>query len=119
MGQNPVHDAGISILEAVPGENRAVTCWITFRVPAEDARYRWLNFVVGVVKGKIDHATDHVFMKAYACVKEMATGPPAIARARRSAPTGTGWFHLPSPTAMPVASRSLSARLEAHPWRNG
>lgn len=69
---------GLSIREAVVGDNRAVTCWITFRAPAEDARYRWLNFVVGIVEGEIDHATDNVRMKAYACVNEVATGPPAI-----------------------------------------
>ena len=67
---------GYSVLEDTPGVKRAIVAVSTFRT--SNAQYRWLNFALGVVEGEIDEETEQVRMRAFVCINEIASGPPAI-----------------------------------------
>ncbi len=67
---------GYSILEATESVRRAIVGGVWFW--AEDDRYRWLNYVFGAGEGEIDEETEEWSLEVFACVNEVATGPPGI-----------------------------------------
>ena len=46
---------------------------------ADDDRYQWLNYVLGIGEGEIDEDTEEWWLQVYACLNEVATGSPSIA----------------------------------------
>jgi uncharacterized protein DUF3237 len=61
---------GLAVLR--PGDNaRVFTTSLSLR--AGDARYAWVNDIVGVVEGILDTATDQAIVRAYVCENELAT----------------------------------------------
>jgi uncharacterized protein DUF3237 len=67
---------GISILEKALGQRRAIVATAWFH--AEDARYRWLNYILGIGEGEIDEDTKQWWIRFSEARNEIATGPPAI-----------------------------------------
>ena len=71
---------GYSILEDTPTTRRAIVAAIWFQ--ADDERYRWLNYVIGIGEGEIDAEIDEWWLTVYGCLNEVAAGPPGIAGAK-------------------------------------
>jgi hypothetical protein len=46
---------------------------------ADDERYRWLNYVLGIGEGEIDEEVEEWWLRIYACLNEVAAGSPGIA----------------------------------------
>jgi uncharacterized protein DUF3237 len=68
---------GLSILEKAPGRRRAIVATAWFH--AEDDRYRWLNYILGIGEGEIDEETEEWWIRFAEARNEVAAGPPAIA----------------------------------------
>jgi hypothetical protein len=49
---------------------------------ADDERYRWLNYVLGIGEGEIDEEVEEWWLRIYACLNEVAAGSPGIAGAK-------------------------------------
>ena len=71
---------GYSILEDTPTVRRAIVAAVWMQ--ADDDRYRWLNYVLGVGEGEIDEEAEEWWLRVYACLNEVATGSPGIAAAK-------------------------------------
>ena len=67
---------GYSIIEDTPTVGRAIVAAVWFR--SDDARYRWLNYFLGIGEGEIDETTEEWWMKIYAVRNEVAKGLPKI-----------------------------------------
>lgn len=70
---------GYSIDETV-ARHRAIVAAIWFW--ADDERYRWLNYVLGVGEGEINEDKEEWWVRVHVCRNEVATGASAIAYAR-------------------------------------
>ena len=67
---------GLSIDEKAPGSRRAIGAAAWFQ--AEDQRYRWLNYVMGIGEGEIDEDKEEWWIRFSSVRNEVAEGPPAI-----------------------------------------
>jgi hypothetical protein len=70
---------GYSILEQMPTVRRAIVAAVWLQ--AQDERYRWVNYVLGVGEGEIDEESEELWLKVSVCRNEVASGPPGIDRA--------------------------------------
>jgi hypothetical protein len=61
---------GIALLRA---EDRARVFTTSLSLRTGDARYAWVNEVVGVVEGILNTTTDQAIVRAFACQNELAT----------------------------------------------
>jgi hypothetical protein len=71
---------GYSILEATPTVRRAIVAAVWWQ--ADDDRYQWLNYVLGIGEGEIDEETEEWWLRVYGCLNEVAAGSPSIAGAK-------------------------------------
>ncbi len=69
---------GYSILEKPPGEKRSIVASVTFQTKAENHRYRWLNYIIGIAEGEIDEEKDTLWLNVYACLNQVASNPSAL-----------------------------------------
>jgi hypothetical protein len=67
---------GQSVQERAPGYRRAILARVELTTEAE--RYRWMNTCFFVAEGEIDEEREEWWVDAYACVNELAQGPPAL-----------------------------------------
>jgi len=70
---------GYSIDETVR-QRRAIVAAAWFW--ADDERYRWLNYVLGVGEGEIDEDKDEWWLRVFACRNEVAAAESAITYSR-------------------------------------
>jgi len=67
---------GLSIREKTEKVRRAIVAAVWFH--AQDPKYRWLNYRMGIGEGEIDEETEEWWIRVYECRNEVAAGPPAI-----------------------------------------
>jgi hypothetical protein len=67
---------GQSVLEAAPGQRRAILARVELTTEAE--QHRWLNTCFIVAEGEIDEGRENLWLETYVCVNEAAQGPPAL-----------------------------------------
>src|SRR3989449_3005316 len=65
---------GYSIIEKTPTVNRAIVAAVWFQT--DDARYRWLNYYLGIAEGEIDETTEEWWIRISSGLKDGAEGRP-------------------------------------------
>ena len=71
---------GYSIIEETPTVNRAIVAAVWFQT--DDARYRWLNYFLGIDEGEIDGTTEGWWIRISAVRNDVAKAPPKIEAAK-------------------------------------
>ena len=67
---------GYSIIESTPTVFRALVVAVWFQT--DHARYRWLNYYLGIGEGEIDETTEELWIRISAVRNEVAKAPPKI-----------------------------------------
>src|SRR2546422_9076284 len=71
---------GYSIIEKTPTVNRAIVAAVWFQT--DDARYRWLNYYLGIAEGEIDETTEEWWIRISAVRNDGAKAQTKIEAAK-------------------------------------